>query len=108
MPAAQDDGLIWVEPLGVPRDLHGLPDHRSGDQRDREAQRIFQFFEYALAEIRRDRGIDDADLVPARSNGVDTARIPRGAVASWLENAGKKKTTFLDRMPDSPTVPLQS
>ena len=37
-------------------------------------------------------------LYPARSSGVDTARSPRGAVASWLENAGKKKTTFLDRM----------
>jgi hypothetical protein len=33
---------------------------------------------------------------PARSSGVATARIPRGAVASVLEKAGKKKTTFLE------------
>jgi hypothetical protein len=38
---------------------------------------------------------------------VETARIPRGAVASWLENAGKKKTTFLDCMLGSLTAPLQ-
>jgi hypothetical protein len=31
---------------------------------------------------------------PARSRGVATARIPKGAVASRLEKAGKKKTTF--------------
>ena len=31
---------------------------------------------------------------PARRSGVDTARIPKGAVASRLENAGKKKTIF--------------
>jgi hypothetical protein len=31
---------------------------------------------------------------PALRSGVDTARMPSGAVASWLENAGKKKTTF--------------
>ncbi len=35
---------------------------------------------------------------PARRSGVDMARIPSGAVASWLEKAGKKKTTFLDPM----------
>jgi hypothetical protein len=34
---------------------------------------------------------------PARSNGVASDRIPSGAVASVLENAGKKKTTFFDR-----------
>src|SRR5580658_378118 len=34
---------------------------------------------------------------PARSSGVATARMPKGAVASVLVNAGKKKTTFLDR-----------
>src|SRR5215813_6040193 len=37
---------------------------------------------------------------PARNKGVDTAKIPRGAVASILENAGKKKTTFRDGMID--------
>src|SRR5579871_137132 len=31
---------------------------------------------------------------PARRSGVDTARMPNGAVASWLEKAGKKKTIF--------------
>jgi hypothetical protein len=35
---------------------------------------------------------------PARSKGVETARIPRGAVASVLEKAGKKKTIFLCRI----------
>ncbi|HLX43709.1 MAG TPA: hypothetical protein VKR43_09760 [Bryobacteraceae bacterium] len=34
---------------------------------------------------------------PARINGVASDKIPSGAVASVLENAGKKKTTFLDR-----------
>jgi hypothetical protein len=33
---------------------------------------------------------------PARFNGVATARMPRGAVASELANDGKKKTIFLD------------
>ena len=33
---------------------------------------------------------------PARFNGVATARIPSGAVASELANEGKKKTIFLD------------
>ena len=33
---------------------------------------------------------------PARSSGVATARIPKGAVASELAKEGKKKTTFLD------------
>jgi hypothetical protein len=32
---------------------------------------------------------------PAFNKGVETARMPSGAVASWLEKAGKKKTTFL-------------
>ena len=35
MPPAQDDGLIRIELFGVARDLHGLADHRAGDQRDR-------------------------------------------------------------------------
>src|ERR1700756_1223493 len=34
---------------------------------------------------------------PARNSGVASARIAKGAVASVLENAGKKKTTFFDR-----------
>jgi len=29
-------------------------------------------------------------------SGVATARIPKGAVASVLENAGKKKTIFFE------------
>jgi hypothetical protein len=33
---------------------------------------------------------------PARSNGVATARIPKGAVASELANDGKKKTILRD------------
>jgi hypothetical protein len=33
---------------------------------------------------------------PARSSGVATARMPRGAVASELAKDGKKKTIFLD------------
>ena len=33
---------------------------------------------------------------PARSSGVATARIPRGAVASELANDGKKKTILRD------------
>ena len=34
-------------------------------------------------------------LYPARSNGVDMARIPSGAVASVLESAEKENTIFL-------------
>src|SRR5271156_5636100 len=33
---------------------------------------------------------------PARSNGVATAKIPKGAVASELANDGKKKTILRD------------
>jgi hypothetical protein len=33
---------------------------------------------------------------PARRSGVETARIPSGAVASALVNEGKKKTIFLE------------
>jgi hypothetical protein len=33
---------------------------------------------------------------PARNSGVATASIASGAVASWLANAGKKKTTFFE------------
>src|SRR5579859_3187606 len=33
---------------------------------------------------------------PARSNGVATARIPKGAVASELAKDGKKKTILRD------------
>jgi len=33
---------------------------------------------------------------PARSRGVETAKIPSGAVASELAKDGKKKTIFLD------------
>jgi hypothetical protein len=33
---------------------------------------------------------------PARSNGVATARMPRGAVASELAKDGKKKTILRD------------
>src|ERR1017187_747147 len=39
---------------------------------------------------------------PARRSGVDTARMPNGAVASWLEKAGKKKTTFFLGAIDAP------
>jgi hypothetical protein len=33
---------------------------------------------------------------PARSKGVATARMPKGAVASLLANDGKKKTILRD------------
>src|SRR5690348_5604575 len=35
-------------------------------------------------------------LYPALSSGVETARMPSGAVASLLANAGKKNTIFLE------------
>jgi hypothetical protein len=34
---------------------------------------------------------------PARSNGVEMASKPSGAVASMLEKEGMKKTIFFDR-----------
>src|SRR6516225_6849573 len=39
---------------------------------------------------------------PARSNGVDIARSPSGAVASILENDGTKKTIFFESRTQSP------
>jgi hypothetical protein len=37
-------------------------------------------------------------LYPARSSGVDTARMPSGAVASVLAKEGKKKTILRERL----------
>src|SRR5665213_3500245 len=37
-------------------------------------------------------------LYPARSRGVETARMPSGAVASVLANDGKKKTILRERL----------
>jgi hypothetical protein len=47
---------------------------------------------------------------PARIRGVATARIPSGAVASELENDGKKNTIFFDvrTLCPSPVVALIS
>src|SRR5262249_31358116 len=63
MPSAENYWLLRIELLGRACDLHGLLDHRTGDQRDSEAQRIIKFFDDALLEIWSDRGVDDADLV---------------------------------------------
>ena len=49
------------------------------------------------------KGFQDIDIVTltekrtaqAKGERAETARMPSGAVASWLEKAGKKKTTFL-------------
>jgi hypothetical protein len=40
-----------------------------------------------LLNIRRDGGIDDTYMIADSQQRRETARMPRGAVASWLENA---------------------
>jgi hypothetical protein len=37
-------------------------------------------------------------VYPARRSGVEIASKLKGAVASWLENAGKKSTTFRETL----------
>ena len=80
--------------LGGARDLHGFTNHGSGHQRYRQAERVRQFLQHGLLEIRRDGGIDDAHLVTGLQQRCRNGRMPNGAVASRLENAGKKKTTL--------------
>jgi hypothetical protein len=43
---------------------------------------------------------------PAFIRGVEIARIPKGAVASMLENEGTKKTIFLEDFMRLPLGPL--
>jgi len=49
--------------IGIPRfnglgDFRSFANHRTGHKRDRKAERITNFFEYALLKIRRDRGVN--------------------------------------------------
>ena len=64
MPSAQNDRHLRIEPLDLAGDLHGLADHGAGDQGHRQADGVFEFFDHALLEIRRDGGIDDLYLIP--------------------------------------------
>jgi len=49
MPAAKDDGEIRIPRFDGGCDLDGLADHRTGDQRNAQADRVAYFLEHALS-----------------------------------------------------------
>ena len=94
MPSAQDDRHLRVEALHLARDLHGLADHRAGDQGDRQADRVLQFLDHAPLEIRRDGGIDELHLVPGAQQGRRYGQDTQGR-GRFLAGKGRKEEDYL-------------
>jgi hypothetical protein len=96
MPTTQDDGKLRIPLLDGASNFGCFPDHRSGHKRDTKAESVSHFFEDAFLIVWRDGGINETNFESGTSNGVATANIPKGAVASELANDGKKKTILRD------------
>ncbi len=78
MPASKNDGEVWVPRLDGPRDLNGFANHRAGNQRNTQAERVLDFLENALHKMRGDGRIDDSHGVPgAQERGGDREQAQR-------------------------------
>src|SRR4051795_9424986 len=78
MPAAEYDREIRIPLLDRFSNLDCFTNHRSGDQRDSEAESVLNLFKNALFVVGSDRRVDDADVVSRfeqrRRDGKDSQR----------------------------------
>ena len=94
MPAAEDDRHLRIEALHLAGDLHGLADHGSGDQGDRQADGVFEFFDHPPLEMRRDGGIDDLYLIPGAQQGSGYGQNTQGS-SRFLAGKRRKEENHL-------------
>src|SRR3954447_22536055 len=97
MPPAEHNREVRIPLFDCSRNLDSFADHWAGDQRDSQAEGIFNFFENALLVVGSDRSINDADVVSGIKQRRRDGENPERGCCFNAGERGNKEHDFLRR-----------